>query len=249
MAHSLVRPASSLRSSSVPPTAYGGTERVVSWLVEELVRRGHDVTLFASSDSRTKARLADGSARAPPLRRQGHLPPSPRSRARSSGRTSSLHANLDFSLPSRAWNARRPTSGRLDLPKATSSGAFRKDHVSISDAQRAAARSGSCDRLRDARNLFTSTRNRTCLPRPDLAGRGGPRDRGRGGGRRSNRRQGGLADRAFYERSETAPPLRVESSAKSTTRGSRSSSAVRARYSRSMAGARACSSRPRAGHP
>ena len=42
---------------SVPPTLYGGTERVVSWLTEELVRQGHEVTLFASGDSRTKARL------------------------------------------------------------------------------------------------------------------------------------------------------------------------------------------------
>jgi glycosyltransferase involved in cell wall biosynthesis len=42
---------------SVPPTLYGGTERVVSWLTEELVALGHDVTLFASGDSVTKARL------------------------------------------------------------------------------------------------------------------------------------------------------------------------------------------------
>ncbi len=42
---------------SVPPRLYGGTERVVSYLTEELVRQGHDVTLFASSDSRTSARL------------------------------------------------------------------------------------------------------------------------------------------------------------------------------------------------
>src|SRR6187551_3579913 len=42
---------------SVPPTRYGGTERVVSLLTEELVRRGHDVTLFASGDSSTSARL------------------------------------------------------------------------------------------------------------------------------------------------------------------------------------------------
>jgi len=45
---------------SVPPTAYGGTERVVSYLTEELVRQGHDVTLFASGDSRTAARLVPG---------------------------------------------------------------------------------------------------------------------------------------------------------------------------------------------
>ena len=42
---------------SVPPQGYGGTERVVSYLTEELVRRGHDVTLFASGDSGTAARL------------------------------------------------------------------------------------------------------------------------------------------------------------------------------------------------
>jgi len=42
---------------SVPPRYYGGTERVVSYLTEELVRQGHDVTLFASGDSETKARL------------------------------------------------------------------------------------------------------------------------------------------------------------------------------------------------
>lgn len=42
---------------SVPPQLYGGTERVVSALTEELVHRGHDVTLFASGDSVTSARL------------------------------------------------------------------------------------------------------------------------------------------------------------------------------------------------
>src|SRR5579884_3541532 len=41
----------------VPPACYGGTERVVHALTEELVRRGHDVTLFASGDSTTSARL------------------------------------------------------------------------------------------------------------------------------------------------------------------------------------------------
>ncbi len=42
---------------SVPPKRYGGTERVVSYLTEELVRQGHEVTLFASGDSVTQARL------------------------------------------------------------------------------------------------------------------------------------------------------------------------------------------------
>ena len=44
-------------SESVPPKRYGGTERIVSYLTEELVRQGHDVTLFASGDSATRARL------------------------------------------------------------------------------------------------------------------------------------------------------------------------------------------------
>ena len=48
---------------SVPPKTYGGTERVVSYLTEELVRMGHDVTLFASGDSVTSAQLVAGSDR------------------------------------------------------------------------------------------------------------------------------------------------------------------------------------------
>ena len=48
---------------SIPPTLYGGTERVVSWLTEELVRLGHEVTLFASGDSLTTARLVPGCQR------------------------------------------------------------------------------------------------------------------------------------------------------------------------------------------
>jgi glycosyltransferase involved in cell wall biosynthesis len=44
-------------AEAVPPKLYGGTERIVSYLTEELVRQGHDVTLFASADSRTSAKL------------------------------------------------------------------------------------------------------------------------------------------------------------------------------------------------
>ena len=61
-------------TEAVPPKLYGGTERVVSWLTEELVALGHEVTLFASGDSITKAKLEaswprslrlDGSVRDP----------------------------------------------------------------------------------------------------------------------------------------------------------------------------------------
>jgi glycosyltransferase involved in cell wall biosynthesis len=44
-------------AEAVPPKLYGGTERVVSWLVEQLHRQGQNVTLFASGDSRTRAKL------------------------------------------------------------------------------------------------------------------------------------------------------------------------------------------------
>ena len=51
---------------SVPPRSYGGTERVASWLTEELVRSGHEVTLFASGESQTAAELVACSPK--PLR-------------------------------------------------------------------------------------------------------------------------------------------------------------------------------------
>jgi len=51
-------------AESVPPKLYGGTERVVSYLTEELVRLGHEVTLFASGDSVTRARLVACAPRA-----------------------------------------------------------------------------------------------------------------------------------------------------------------------------------------
>ena len=44
-------------TEAVPPKLYGGTERVVHWLTEELVALGHEVTLYASGDSCTSARL------------------------------------------------------------------------------------------------------------------------------------------------------------------------------------------------
>ena len=49
---------------SVPPKLYGGTERVVSYLTEALVDLGHDVTIYASGDSQTRARLRAARPRA-----------------------------------------------------------------------------------------------------------------------------------------------------------------------------------------
>jgi hypothetical protein len=44
-------------TEAVPPKLYGGTERVIHWLTDELVTLGHEVTLFASGDPRTAAKL------------------------------------------------------------------------------------------------------------------------------------------------------------------------------------------------
>src|SRR6516164_8353572 len=61
-------------TEAIPPKLYGGTERVISWLGDELVALGHDVVLFASGDSQTSAHLEacwpkalrlDGSVRDP----------------------------------------------------------------------------------------------------------------------------------------------------------------------------------------
>jgi glycosyltransferase involved in cell wall biosynthesis len=61
-------------AESVPPKLYGGTERVVAWLVDELVELGHDVTLFASGDSRTSGKLHPVWPRALRLGRKGTDP-------------------------------------------------------------------------------------------------------------------------------------------------------------------------------
>jgi glycosyltransferase involved in cell wall biosynthesis len=59
---------------SVPPKLYGGTERIVSYLTEELVARGHEVTLFASGDSTTEAELVPCAERALRLNPEVHDP-------------------------------------------------------------------------------------------------------------------------------------------------------------------------------
>ncbi len=134
---------------SVPPQGYGGTERVVSYLTEELVRRGHDVTLFASGDSRTRARLV------PVVERATRIDPSTyelclasASRmldmvAERAGDFDVIHCHLDYLAFPVTRRLRTPSvhtlHGRLDLPHLqTLYGHFRDvPLVSISDAQRA----------------------------------------------------------------------------------------------------------------
>ena len=134
-------------TEAIPPKFYGGTERVVSWLTEELVALGHDVTLFASGDSMTAAKLEPMSQRA--LRLDSsirdpialHMVMLERVRRRAA-EFDLLHFHLDyfpFSLFSRQTTPFLTTlHGRLDLNEHQAVFETFSDVpvVSISDAQR-----------------------------------------------------------------------------------------------------------------
>jgi len=112
-------------AESVPPKLYGGTERVVAWLVDELVEFGHEVTLFASGDSRTKGKLHPVWPRALRLGRKG-VDPNAASAvlleaiARRAKDFDVIHAHIDWlplPLLSRLGVPFLTTMhGRLDLP-------------------------------------------------------------------------------------------------------------------------------------
>ncbi|MET0724446.1 MAG: glycosyltransferase family 4 protein [Tardiphaga sp.] len=136
-------------TEAVPPKLYGGTERVVHWLTEELVALGNEVTLFASGDSQTSAKLdagwpkalrLDGSVRDPNAL---HMEMLERVRQKSDDEEFDfLHFHLDY-YPFSLF-ARQPTPfvttlhGRLDLPEHQPVfTTFSKSPViSISNAQR-----------------------------------------------------------------------------------------------------------------
>jgi len=110
---------------SCPPQFYGGTERVVSYLTEELVRQGHEVTLFASGDSQTRARLQAPCARALRLDPQCKDPLpyhliSLYRLARAADAFDIIHFHTDylhFPLFAQHWGKTLTTlHGRLDLP-------------------------------------------------------------------------------------------------------------------------------------
>jgi glycosyltransferase involved in cell wall biosynthesis len=132
---------------SVPPLRYGGTERVVANLTDELIRRGHEVTLFASGDSRTRAKLVPGSPTA--LRLAGsirdplgyHLCMLDEVICRAS-EFDVIHSHADYLAYPLLAHCSTPSvstlHGRLDL--ADLEPVYRRFHylpvVSISDAQR-----------------------------------------------------------------------------------------------------------------
>jgi glycosyltransferase involved in cell wall biosynthesis len=132
----------------IPPKLYGGTERVVSYITEELVRRGHQVTLFASGDSQTGARLAPGCPQSlrlagkPELGAFLQLPMLSDVYEGAANRFDVIHSHIDYwSFPfARLTNV--PTvatmHGRLDVEELHPVYARYRSMplVSISDAQR-----------------------------------------------------------------------------------------------------------------
>jgi glycosyltransferase involved in cell wall biosynthesis len=132
----------------VPPRLYGGTERVVAWLTEELVRRGHDVTLFAAGESQTSARLVAPCARSirlDPSRPDPvalHLLELTQA-AELVGEFDMLHCHVDYLAFPFSRLLRTPTvhtlHGRLDLRQLVRLLSHMPEIplVSISDSQRA----------------------------------------------------------------------------------------------------------------
>ena len=139
-------------AESVPPKLYGGTERVVSYLTDELVRLGHQVTLFASGDSETSARLvacAPHALRLDPAVRDPlpHLMLMMERVRQRAHEFDVLHFHTEPMLHFPLFRAMKSKSvttlhGRLDLPDLQPLLREFSDMpvVSISDSQRAPAR-------------------------------------------------------------------------------------------------------------
>src|SRR5262245_58041475 len=133
-------------SESVPPKLYGGTERVVATLCDELVRQGHDVTLFASGDSNTNAKLVAACPSAlrlsqspDPLAVHLHMIEKMAQRADEFDVIHFHVAPLHFSIARRLRTPHVTTlHGRLDLPPIAPlySEFGEQPMVSVSDAQR-----------------------------------------------------------------------------------------------------------------
>ena len=134
---------------SVPPQLYGGTERIVSYLTEELVRQGHEVTLFASGDSTTAAQLTACCPRALRLHETGLVNRDAplilmqeKALGPESGQYDVIHSHLDFLSFPLSRRAHTPVvttlHGRLDLPELQPifDEYAEMPVVSISDAQR-----------------------------------------------------------------------------------------------------------------
>ncbi|HEU4661820.1 MAG TPA: glycosyltransferase family 4 protein [Pseudolabrys sp.] len=159
-------------TEAIPPKLYGGTERVVYWLTEELVALGNDVTLFASGDSRTSAKLEaswpralrlDGSIRDPNAL---HMVMLERVRQRSDD-FDLLHFHLDYYpfpiFTRQATPFITTLHGRLDLPELQPifSTFSNVPLISISNSQRRPVRSANW-----LKTIYHGVPEKLLTPRP-----------------------------------------------------------------------------------
>ncbi len=131
---------------ATPPLSYGGTERIISGLTEELVRQGHEVTLFATGDSRTSARLVACAPKAMGFDQvfetgAAHIGMLAQVYRRAS-EFDVIHAHIDYPVFPFASHSKTPTvitlHGALDTPGYPEALLAFPDlnYVSISDNQR-----------------------------------------------------------------------------------------------------------------
>ena len=203
-------------TEAVPPKLYGGTERVVHWLTEELVALGHDVTLFASGNSRTSAKLdatwpkalrLDGSVRDPNAL---HMVMLERVRRKCDDEEFDfLHFHLDYYPFSLFY--RQPTPflttlhGRLDLPEhqPVFSTFSKVPVISISNC---AAPAGAASQLGAHHSPWIAGEFADAAAGPAVLSRGARADRaGKGRGSRHPDRRHDAAFRSRSRPRSTAP--------------------------------------------
>ena len=173
-------------TEAVPPKLYGGTERVISWLTEALVEAGHEVTLFASGDFKTNAKLESVWPRALRLdgismrcERAAYVDARNRRTARGRFRPAalpsrllpvfSIHAVADAVRDDDAW-APRPARAPSGLPNLLI-GARRLDLPLAADtpARRVLGRNGASRRPGEAADADGDAARVPCFPRAHLA--------------------------------------------------------------------------------
>jgi hypothetical protein len=229
---------------SVPPKYYGGTERVVSYLTEELVAQGHDVTLFASGDSITRARLVACSTRslrldttastARPPHRHARAGRQPRGRVRRDPLSTSIICTSRCHADCGRRRSRHSTAGWTCRISCRSTGSFprcRWYRFPTPSASRSRAQLGADDPPRAAAgpvHVPGAARGLPGLPRPDLAGEArGPRDphRRAAGHAAQDRREGGHRRPRVLHRADRAAArsCRASSTSARSARGTRTS--------------------------
>ena len=172
---------------SVPPRAYGGTERVVSYLTEALVAQGHDVTLFASGDSQTAAELVpvvERSLRLDPREPDWlmwHMHACSTGCSRRPHRFDVIHFHIDclhYPLARRCPTPCVTTlHGRLDLPDLAPLHAQFRDHPAGLDLEQPARAAAARRLVRDrvsrpaADAVHVRARSRTTTSRSSAASR------------------------------------------------------------------------------